>query len=51
MFFNRQDMRGRHYKWDTAIPAKKPLFSGEPSRRFFDRFNGEQVIISLYVLR
>ena len=44
MFFDRQDMRGVHYKWDTDVPAKKPVFSGEPSRRFFDRFNGEQVL-------
>lgn len=42
-------MEGTRYSWD-AHNNGKGLFSGQPSRRPFDRFNGEQVlfIINFY---
>lgn len=44
MGFNKDDMRGSHYNWnDNAIAAGK-IYAGEPSRRLFDRFNGDQVL-------
>ena len=42
MQFQKGDMAGQHYSWqgDTA----KGLFSGGPTRRLFDRNNGDQVL-------
>src|SRR5690349_19279585 len=47
MHFLKQDLECDHYEW---IEEKKDLFTGEPSRRAFDRFNGNQVLflINLY---
>lgn len=41
MLFQKQNLAGTHYEWNEGA-AK--LFSGQPSRRLFDRFNGEQVL-------
>jgi hypothetical protein len=41
MDFQRQDLEGVHYYWTED---QKHLFTGQPSRRIFDRFNGNQVL-------
>jgi hypothetical protein len=41
MFFQRQDLEGSFYSW---IEDTKNLFTGVPSRRMFDRRNGNQVL-------
>ena len=35
-------MAGTHYKW--VLDSEDHVFSGQPSRRAFDRFNGDQVL-------
>ncbi len=40
MHFQKQDLSGTHYTWDRAQSA----FSGQPSRRSFDKNNGDQVL-------
>ncbi len=42
MHFQKQDMEGKSYRWNEN--AGETVFSGQPSRRLFDRFNGDQVI-------
>ena len=42
MALNKQDLEGTHYSWHTG--SHKQLFSGQPSRRIFDRYNGDQVL-------
>ncbi len=48
MAFLKEDLANHHYTWSEQ--SQKPVFTGSPSRRLFDRFNGEQVlfIINLY---
>lgn len=48
MLYQKQDMEEKMYKWDTDPSGI--IFSGRPSRRLFDRFNGDQVlfIINFY---
>ena len=41
MHFGKQDLEGTHYSW---TPDSKDLFTGPPSRRIFDRQNGNQVL-------
>jgi hypothetical protein len=41
MHFQKQDLEGTDYNW---IEEEKHLFTGQPSRRSFDRFNGNQVL-------
>jgi hypothetical protein len=41
MPFQRQDLIGTHYQQHDD---NKQLFSGQPSRRVFDRFNSSQVL-------
>ena len=43
MIFRKDDMHGMHYKWNKNV-ASKTVYAGEPSRRLFDRFNGDQVL-------
>lgn len=38
MNFQKQDLKNTHYNWPGDI------FTGQPSRRSFDRFNGNQVL-------
>jgi hypothetical protein len=47
MLFQKQNLAGTHYEWNGDSVK---LFSGQPSRRLFDRFSGEQVlfIINFY---
>lgn len=40
MHFQKQDLSGTHYTWNNEQPA----FSGQPSRRRFDKNNGDQVL-------
>lgn len=41
MNFQKQDLEGSLYSWTED---EKHLFTGQPSRRGFDRFNGNQVL-------
>lgn len=47
MLFQKQDMKENHYHWNNQ---GNDIFKGQPSRRLFDRYNGEQVlfIINFY---
>ena len=41
MHFQKQDLEGTNYYWaDDQVH----MFNGQPSRRSFDRFNGNQVL-------
>ena len=42
MSFLKQDLLLDHYHWNTSTDAS--FFSGAPSRREFNRFNGDQVL-------
>src|SRR5688572_1371657 len=46
MHFQKQDLTGTHYYWNEAGFE----YTGQPSRRSFDRNNGDQVLflINLY---
>ena len=48
MPFLKEDLTGQHYSWTGAVGS--PTFTGHPSRRLFDRYNGHQVlfIINFY---
>jgi hypothetical protein len=41
MPFQKQDLAGARYHWTEN---EKDVYSGSPSRRAFDRFNGNQVL-------
>ncbi len=41
MTFLKEHLTGLHYNWEGATNA---LFTGDPSRRLFDRLNGDQVL-------
>ena len=41
MNFQKQDLQGTHYYWTEV---KHDVFTGKPSRRIFDRNNGNQVL-------
>lgn len=47
MLFQKQDLKESHYSWSSKNDG---FFKGQPSRRLFDRYNGEQVlfIINFY---
>lgn len=42
MIYQKQDMEGTFYKWDTD--PSLDIYEGRPSRRLFDRYNGDQVL-------
>jgi len=44
MHFNRKDLESTHYSWSED---NKDLFTGSPSRRIFDRRNGNQVLFMI----
>lgn len=48
MPFLKEDLAGQHYNWSNTDGSSP--FAGHPSRRLFDRFNGDQVlfIINFY---
>ena len=41
MHFQKQDLEGTHYNWEED---EKNLFTGQPSRRSFNKFNGNQML-------
>lgn len=41
MHFQKEDLELGHYSWNDK---SGPIFNGQPSRRLFDRFNGDQVL-------
>ena len=41
MHFQKQDLEFNDYEW---ADDKKDVFTGQPSRRAFDRHNGNQVL-------
>lgn len=48
MLFHRDHLSGDEYSWNSHNGRQE--FAGEPSRRLFDRFNGDQLlfIINFY---
>lgn len=44
MIFNKGDMCFIHYRWEREEKPVGDVFCGEPSRRIFDPFNGDQVL-------
>jgi len=44
MLFSKEDLSGK-YEWATGY--KSLLFSGSPTRRLFDRWNGFQVLFMI----
>lgn len=42
MHFQKHDLAGKHYNWNEN--PDQFVFSGAPSRRMFDRYNGDQVL-------
>ena len=45
MPFVKEDLAGEHYTWSNGIS-----FTGSPSRRLFDRSNGNQVLFIINFL-
>lgn len=41
MLFQKQDLEGNHYVWNKV---DNHIYKGQPSRRAFDRFDGDQVL-------
>jgi hypothetical protein len=41
MYFQKQDLTGTHYQ---PLDINTHLFTGQPSRRVFNRFNSSQVL-------
>ncbi len=41
MLFQKEHLMG-HYTW--ADEKSQPVFTGDPTRRLFNRFNGDQVL-------
>jgi hypothetical protein len=44
MAFLKPDMRFVHYRWITDEQPASEVYQGEPTRRPFDPFNGDQVL-------
>ena len=42
MLFQKHDMEQEIYEWDSSEVKQK--YMGQPSRRAFNRFNGDQVL-------
>lgn len=47
MHFDKQDMCCTHYSWELDSQKAIHVFSGQPSRRAFNRFNGYQVLFMI----
>jgi hypothetical protein len=41
MLFQKEDLEGTEYYW---IEKEIAMYNGQPSRRSFDKFNGNQVL-------
>jgi hypothetical protein len=44
MHFQKQDLEGTHYHWKDE---QNSFLIGQPSRRSFDKFNGNQVLFMI----
>lgn len=44
MAFQKQNLQYVHYRWETSGEPAASIYSGEPARRHFDPFNGDQVL-------
>ncbi|MBO9659124.1 MAG: hypothetical protein J7527_09905 [Chitinophagaceae bacterium] len=44
MIFNRTDLEFIHYHWANDTTPVNEIYSGDPARRSFDPFNGDQVL-------
>ncbi len=42
MHFQKEDLLEHHYWWTDKSSGR--IFDGQPSRRLFDRFHGDQVL-------
>jgi hypothetical protein len=42
MNFGKDDMQQTHYTWSSDLTEQR--YSGDPTRRPFDKFNGPQVL-------
>ena len=42
MFYSKEDLAGRDYDWGES--SRDSSFTGSPTRRTFDRFNGQQLL-------
>ncbi|TDX01454.1 hypothetical protein [Dinghuibacter silviterrae] len=42
MLYSKDDLTHKDYEWEK--PPGKVVYSGSPTRRAFDPFNGEQVL-------
>ncbi len=47
MLYARKNLIHKDYDW--KVPAGGAMFTGEPTRRTFDPFNGEQVLFVINV--
>ena len=45
MIFLKEHLTGLHYSWASNVSTA--LFTGDPSRRLFDRLNGDQVLFMI----
>ena len=45
MGFLKEDLVADRYEWTDS--ARESTFAGTPSRRLFDRFNGQQVLFMI----
>lgn len=41
MHFSKQDLTGKKYAW---VETSAGMYTGDPSRRIFDKYNGFQVL-------
>lgn len=44
MLFFKKDLNFQHYRWELEFDDETGVYSGEPTRRSFDPFNGNQVL-------
>lgn len=44
MTFSKPDLHFVHYRWETGEQPANVIYQGQPARRPFDVFNGDQVL-------
>ncbi|MET0466385.1 MAG: hypothetical protein ABW007_24725 [Chitinophagaceae bacterium] len=44
MIFYKNDLNFLHYRWVPEVDEEGTIYSGGPTRRTFDPFNGNQVL-------
>lgn len=47
MQFNKNTMSFTHYRWESKDDSDAVIYEGEPTRRQFDPFNGDQVLFMI----